>query len=72
MERTSEPTFQTLKVTSMHTPLVGSVKSTDPFIKLVDRPQSLPQLSDRPTSSDLTGIKPAGVQRQVTSKSATD
>ena len=33
-----EPTFQTVKVTPMQSPPVGSVKATEPFIKQFDQP----------------------------------
>ena len=33
-----EPTFQTVKVTPMQSPPVGSVKVTEPFIKQFDQP----------------------------------
>ena len=67
-----ELSIQTVKVMPTYTQPVGFVKTTNPFIKLVDRPQSLPQPTDQPTSSDLPGTKPPAVQRQVTSKSTTD
>ena len=41
-----EPTFQTVKLTPMHTPPVGSVKAIDPFSKPADQPQSFSRTAD--------------------------
>ena len=46
-----EPTFQTVKITPAHTPQVGFVKATNPFLQPVDRPQSLSLSASRLTNT---------------------
>ena len=60
-----EPPFHPVKVTPMHTPPVGAVKATEPFIRPTDRPQ---QATNRPAPSDLSGTNHPATRRQVTSK----
>ena len=56
LDRSQEPTFQTIKVAPTHFPPAGAVRTTDPVIKPADPP--LLQSTDRPTSSDLLNRPP--------------
>ena len=62
-----EPTFQTVKVAPTHSPPAGSVRSTEPFIKLAERPSTL----STPSSTELPGTDSSAAKHQSGTKTHT-